>query len=233
MQLARGEWVAFLDADDVWEPTKLERQIERLSKNIEDVACVHTGYHLFGARTHSPRVPEWANRERFTSEEMILRPLVHVSTALVRRAGPVRFPEWTDAAEDMIYFADLASTGRFLYVGEHLLGYRIHDRQQHVSSDHIIRHTNSRLRWVETHRADLGEAESERLRLEIQYRPIKKMRAFKRQRQWPEYWKLREYVTRLAWPSAERPASLDERIYPRSLYQVKDLLRRNRQRRGA
>lgn len=33
LQRAKGRWIAFLDADDMWLPTKLERQLEFMTKN--------------------------------------------------------------------------------------------------------------------------------------------------------------------------------------------------------
>ena len=37
IQVASGKWIAFLDSDDVWDPTKLERQISFMANN---------GYHF-------------------------------------------------------------------------------------------------------------------------------------------------------------------------------------------
>lgn len=42
LQEAKGKWVAFLDSDDLWEPTKLEKQISFMEKH--GYAFTYTGY---------------------------------------------------------------------------------------------------------------------------------------------------------------------------------------------
>lgn len=218
---ASGDWIAFLDADDVWEPMKLEMQV-KLLEQPQQVACVHSGFYLFGAREHRPPVPAWADRTTFSPDELILRPLVHISTSLVRRKAPVRFPQWTRAGEDMIYFAELARHGRFLYAPEQLVGYRSHEQQQHGSADHLIRHGKSRLRWLSSRQNDFGLNQTAHLRLQIQQQLLVKLKRFKRQRNWEDYWRLRGHLSKLDWQNEGRPKVLTERIYPRLAYRIKD-----------
>jgi len=39
IDLAQGNWIAFLDSDDVWQPTKLTKQIEFLKRNPDYLIC--------------------------------------------------------------------------------------------------------------------------------------------------------------------------------------------------
>lgn len=39
IRMAKGKWIAFLDSDDVWEPTKLERQIAFMNENSYHFSC--------------------------------------------------------------------------------------------------------------------------------------------------------------------------------------------------
>src|SRR5262249_54915625 len=100
---ARGEWVAFLDADDVWIPEKLERQLAAV-EGRDRVACCHTGFYLFGGRYEVPPPPADVVEGRYEAESLLVTPLVNTSTAMVRRGLPTRFALWTRYAEDMLYF---------------------------------------------------------------------------------------------------------------------------------
>ena len=44
---SRGEWVAFLDDDDLWLPEKLERQYQKIQASDDDVGLVYTGHAKF------------------------------------------------------------------------------------------------------------------------------------------------------------------------------------------
>jgi len=81
---AHGEYVAFLDADDVWMPTKLEKQLEVFERGTDYLGIVYTGfvqYELDG--TAWKRYPE-ANGNIYRKE--LEQDRIHpTSTVMVHR----------------------------------------------------------------------------------------------------------------------------------------------------
>lgn len=77
---AKGEFVAFCDDDDVWRPTKIERQIAEIGEALTSVTGIVVDY---GGR-QAERVPTGAT---FTLDNLVRHRLMaaHPSTVLMRR----------------------------------------------------------------------------------------------------------------------------------------------------
>lgn len=58
VQHARGEWIAFMDDDDVWRPDKLARQMQAARRSVHPLPVVLSGYierTPYGDRLYPPR----------------------------------------------------------------------------------------------------------------------------------------------------------------------------------
>lgn len=85
---ARGEYVAFLDSDDLWRPSKLERQIEALRKSPGRGWC-YTGYvRIDGAgdvRDYPGTAPWAPHRGAIVDQLLRLEAAVATAAVLVER----------------------------------------------------------------------------------------------------------------------------------------------------
>jgi glycosyltransferase involved in cell wall biosynthesis len=78
----RGSLIAFLDDDDRWRPTKIERQVETLTAAGHHVDAVESGFELWdGHRLVTRYVPALV---RDVARTLLERPILQPSTVLMR-----------------------------------------------------------------------------------------------------------------------------------------------------
>lgn len=75
LELAKGDWVAFLDADDIWAPFKLEHQMARLSGEKVRPGLIYSDYLEFNEKGSWPAKP-LKNFPHFRREGMIFDQLI-------------------------------------------------------------------------------------------------------------------------------------------------------------
>jgi glycosyltransferase involved in cell wall biosynthesis len=139
IRLAGGEWVAWLSADDFWEPQKLERQLEFAVANPH-CAVIYTDWHMIdgaGTITATIRHPHFATQEALIAQ-LFQGCCINGSTTLVRRvcfdhAG--LFDEQLPQAHDWDMWLRLARDYRFGHLAEPLIRYRWHGANMSAGSD--------------------------------------------------------------------------------------------------
>jgi glycosyltransferase involved in cell wall biosynthesis len=125
IKAARGEYVAFLDADDWWMPQKLERQLALLRERPDAVFC-STAARLVNPQ--SEPIGEWrCTRDAGSTLEAIFATNAHVpgsgSAVVARRQALVDaggFDERLASLEDIDMWMRLASRGPFHCIDEPL-----------------------------------------------------------------------------------------------------------------
>jgi len=125
---AEGEWIAFLDDDDVWHPERLDEQLRALDTEGDVVAVSTGGWYMdaegvpFGTGWGAPP----ATSAQFIAYEAVPP---RITTLLIRRSeylavGGCR--RAMEPAEDNDLIQRLLQRGEFASVDRQLVGYRRH-----------------------------------------------------------------------------------------------------------
>jgi glycosyltransferase involved in cell wall biosynthesis len=139
---SNSEFIAFVDADDVWEPAFLERTVAILQSASRDTVGVFVGISIIDAdgqhQSNAPLPSGTYPPARFLAES---NPAMCGSTLLLRRSalaavGP--FDQAMSPVEDMHQWLEMMATtpnGHFLAVSQHLCSYRRHPDAITANSD--------------------------------------------------------------------------------------------------
>ncbi|MGF1496384.1 MAG: glycosyltransferase family 2 protein [Elainellaceae cyanobacterium] len=126
---AQGDYIAFLDADDFWEPTKLAKQVQRLDQQPK-VGLVHTWITLANPDgSLSDRTMQTNGEGHIWNQVVVYNPLKCGSTAMVRRQCFEElgyFDQSLKYSEDWDMWIRIARKYAFSVIHEPLTNYRIH-----------------------------------------------------------------------------------------------------------
>jgi glycosyltransferase involved in cell wall biosynthesis len=156
LSAATGKYVAFMDADDVCAPERLQQQVAALQRTPEAIACF-TGYWQFDASGRFAEQAASSPPADADSLDFLSRCQFVIASLMFDRARAegIRFPEDVRAAgEDIIFSALLAARGCMIAVPEALYGYRSHSAQWSIknrasSTSNLF--FEYRYNWAKTH----------------------------------------------------------------------------------
>lgn len=150
---ASGEFIAFLDDDDKWEPTKLQRQVITFQKTDDDVGVVYTGQRLIndeGTTTSLliPRIKGDVTKQLLYGADMVPFSSVMVRSDVIQQAGlpDERFPCW----QDREWYVRLSQYCDFEPIPEPLAIRHIGDHDQ-ISDDYMQRRDDAYPLFLEKH----------------------------------------------------------------------------------
>ena len=147
IQQAAGEWLAFLDQDDIWLPRKLESQMA-LADHNDEVGLIYGRTVLFNSRRGDLRDYDYAHEFQLLPEGNIFAALfrdacfIAMSSAVLRRSAvaAVRgIPDTIQVVPDYYLYIAIARSYQARAVQRVVSRYRIHPDSMSASHQHRLR----------------------------------------------------------------------------------------------
>jgi glycosyltransferase involved in cell wall biosynthesis len=216
---SRGDWIAFLDADDAWLPNRIEAQFAQCSL---DAVALHCNLIFFGAENYTTRIEETPAHLRYSLAELCCRNRFHTPSAIiVRRDVCPPFPEHIRYAEDLLFFLEIVQAGPVSLCTAPLVRYRQHDRAQSFKAETRVGWFRTINAWMAENRDKIAEDAAESVRKFWLQVLARFAWSLKDQRRWNEYWHVRRFLEEHR-GFTEVDEVLSYHVFPPMLYWLKD-----------
>ena len=130
LRLANGEFIAFIDSDDVWLPHKIEKDIEVFSKNPK-AGLVYSDIQIIESSGKLRRILKSAGYSGTVTEQILKRNFVSVGahlikTHIIRDADGFREERKLSCSEDYETWVRLSTKTEFAYADAANVQIRVH-----------------------------------------------------------------------------------------------------------
>ena len=136
LELAKGEYIAYIDSDDIWNTEKLEKQ-HCIMKNHPDISVVYCGTRLINENGEVIGEKPLVSHRGFVLDKLIFTNFLYNGSCVlfkkecINKAGI--YDESLNRMTDWDFYLRLALYYKFYGINEYLLDYRTHSST--MSSD--------------------------------------------------------------------------------------------------
>jgi glycosyltransferase involved in cell wall biosynthesis len=139
---AKGEYIAFLDADDLWDKTKLEKQVSCLEQN-PSTGLVYTWTHLIDSTGKLLKFSITHQEEGYIWEKIVIQDVIGSGSSAMVRASCFQqvglFDQNVAIAADFDMWIRIAAVYKFAVVKECLVFYRQHQNNFSKNRQKVIK----------------------------------------------------------------------------------------------
>ncbi len=143
VKIAKGEFLALIDSDDVWEVNKLEKQIEVLDRDENLVIWSDGALIDENGKSLGETFTQFCNSSNRKKSgdifsELILGNFINRSSLLVKRKNFGKIDERFKRFDDYQFEVDLAKNYKYFFINQPLTKIRHHDKNISNSNEKIL-----------------------------------------------------------------------------------------------